>query len=65
MAASGGMKICVNSNYNYLKIYISIGTLLYQIVLVNSMKAELYTTQSFELIRTSSYPHFVMFYAPW
>ncbi|XP_057310326.1 thioredoxin domain-containing protein 5 homolog [Hydractinia symbiolongicarpus] len=38
---------------------------LINIVVVSSNKAELYTMQNFDSVRSSSYPHFVMFYAPW
>ncbi|XP_065651970.1 thioredoxin domain-containing protein 5-like isoform X1 [Hydra vulgaris] len=34
-------------------------------VKAETIGAESYSTQSFELVHHSSYPHFVMFYAPW
>jgi len=68
MATSGGMCQCggfLPNIYSFmLKMYI-VCIVLSQIVLTISLKAELYTSQSFDLIRASSYPHFVMFYAPW
>lgn len=47
------------------KLFILGCVVLHQVTMVFSKKAELYSAQSFEIIRTSSYPHFVMFYAPW
>ena len=45
--------------------YITIAFLSVVFPKVTAAKAEIYNTQSFEIIRSSSYPHFVMFYAPW
>ena len=47
------------------KFHITLAFLSVVIPKVTAAKAEIYNTQSFELIRSSSYPHFVMFYAPW
>ena len=45
--------------------YITIAFLSVVFPKVTAAKAEIYNTQSFEIIRSSSDPHFVMFYAPW